>query len=216
MVLENKKIKIMGPAPRKKQGFEPQNNEVYAYMTFRGRNKRPEQDRRLPSDISYYNAQITKTLFNEKQYFIDELKFLVFKDRNTEPQCGGLAQKSRFAFPLAFGCGFGFPYLLPIMLFDLLHYNVKAIDVLYCNMFYSNNPYDKEYDDSFQSGFNNENQITMRKSFAIHDMIGNWNLLRSWWHDGLFRCDDELQKILEMNVQQYAYGLECIYRTSGA
>lgn len=208
--LFGKRIIISGPAAREQKLEALHMDEVGIKFTYRGRAYLSEMEKEFIPNISYYNFASSEIIFSEKQDFVDDLNYIVLKGTNNNNKSLRMDAKVRIAHMLSFGCGFGYPNMVQIALYDLFHYNSKIyienIDCYYSKKIYSPGYLAIEYNDLRK--FKKQEGT----SYAMQDIIGNWRLLKTWYEEGKFLCDERLKNVLALSEDEYAKGLEEYHR----
>lgn len=199
--LEGKKVVIVGVAPHFCSA-EKEDDTVYVFMNYAGKNKISIYDYNLPTNISYYNVHLAQKATKENALYLNDLDYMVCKTQMENiGELHKYNSKIRVASPLMFGCPFGSPLMVPIILFDLLHYGVRDIHITNTDLYSTSSKYYSGYYD----GDSTRNLI---RDLPIHDLVGNWRLMKTWYGSGLFSCDDSLNSVLEMNQEQYTKKVE--------
>lgn len=206
--IANKDIVIMGVAPHTNNEKHDNMSTVHVFINYSGEKHMVEADKGVSANISYYNIENARTKLTKDAVFIDDLDFIVCKAKITDNFVAlRNANKVRYAFPLMFGCPFGHPLLMSIMVYDLAHYNYADLYITHMNCYYSDRPYDEGYYQLNSSEFKK-----FLLGMASHDLIGNWLQLKTWYEKGVFRCDDELRTVLSLTEEEYTIGLENTFR----
>lgn len=214
--INGKDVAILGPAY---DGDCDISADCYIRNNFKGIDSIPERQRNLPTHITYYNAsngiKISKT---PNATFLSDLDFIIIKDM------GHYVDKSIFdtkiqnkirGTPTIYDMFiFSSPYMLPIMLFDLVCFNTNSIMVYGNNLYNSYILYSREYIENGTENFveNVVNDATNYQkrifSFAIHGIIDNFLFLQTLYKKGLFETDEYFANMLSRSVEEYLQQME--------
>ena len=198
--VEDKKIVLVGVAPHESNDDLNDEDTIYAFINYFGKEKLLDIDKMLPIDVSYYNYASSLKAISEKAK-LKELKYMVCKDLNYDFKQYSKDDKLRNSHSLMFGCPFGHPLMIPVIIFDLAHYKNRAIHITHTNFYCSDKSY---YDGYWEMDAVKELLIGL----SSHDLIGNWILTKTWYKQGLFTCDDEMSAVLGMSEEEYTMQLE--------
>ncbi len=199
--VEGKKVVVVGVAPHSSSDIKEE-NVVYVFLNYSGKKNMADEDRNKHPDISYYSVYATNKAINENADYLRDLDYVVCKSKVENINAlYAYNSKMRISHPLMFGCPFGHPLMIPIVIYDLLHYKVKDIQIINTNLYSSVT--------SYYSGYTDKNCTReLIRDLPSHDLVGNWMLMKNWYHHGLFSCDDELRSILEMTQEEYTLTVE--------
>ena len=203
--IQGKRVVIIGPS-NNEDDMEITDKDViiqYAYM-----GKKLEKNKNIKLDLSYYNGRYgTKLAQSEDVHFLDELFMMVFKyeEDNSFRQKKykqNKARRARWSHRIMY---FGSPNMLQITLTDLLLMGAKNIYVTDNNL-YLNNKYSKNYiSNATIAGMDD---YTKRSQFAQHDLIGNFQYLKTLYEKKYFKCDAVLDRIINLSSMEYAHEME--------
>ena len=206
--VKGKTISLHGPAPHT-DIYHPQENELCAHITYRGRSLLSKSDQHLPVDIAYYNKDNGKRFFldNAVPDFVNDLKYIVYKDLG-EP-IKNMGTPSRMMTKAKFGCGFGYCLMVPYIIYDSLRYDIDQLYVRNVNFYYSKTA----YDESYVSFAHSDNHATKKllKATTIHDLIGNWLFTKSMYESGCFKADKMLDQVLKLSEADFVSGIESYF-----
>ena len=206
--LKGKKVILSGPASREKELEALQKDEIGIKITYRGKEYLSEMEKKFTPNISFYNYEYSEKLFKEKQPFVDDLDYIVLKGECSNFYNLGIDNKVRVAHYLNFGCGFGYPNMAQVALYDLFHYTnriyVENFDCYYNKKIYSEGYFVKK--DEYKRDL--DKKAHFLKGIVMHDLVGNWRLLKTWFEDKLFLCDERLREVLSLSENIYVEGIE--------
>lgn len=208
--VKGKKIVILGPAYR--DDYSPlmerySDNDIMMLLSWGPDSQQHEILTRNAPDLSLYNGEATIQLKNSEKYkeFVKGLKYIILKAANCQECDIGDAEfnsKVRYALP-----GGGRQFLtmhgdlgqIQIALADLIFFGVDIV-ALNFNMYYSDREYLNEEEE--------KEYFTRMEAFFHHDPFANFNFTKSIYQAGGFQTDEMGQRIMELNVEEYAKGLE--------
>ncbi len=160
----------------------------------------------LKTDVSYYNTGRFEQL--QKKHFFEsthECKFYCLKNPNAIDKVGEYVKKQCHIEPQIY-CLFNYssPYMLPIMLIDLILNNAKLIEV-YGNTLYLS---EKVHGENYISKDTEFNNIDYWLAFADHGIIDNFLFLQNLYKAGVFNTDCYFSSVLNMDVEEYLEKME--------
>ena len=160
----------------------------------------------LKTDVSYYNTECFEKLI--KQHFFDvphECKFYCLKNPDAIDKVGECLKKQCHTEPQIY-CLFNYssPYMLPIMLIDLISNNAKSIAV-YGNTLYLS---EKTHGENYISKDTGVNNTDYWRAFADHGIIDNFLFLQKLYKTGYFQTDSYFSSLLNMDVEEYLDKME--------
>lgn len=212
--IKHKSLVVMGPS------FDPKNSDVnlfdydiFILNNYKEKKQCSDSKQNTNKIISYYNSEIG-TWFNHnfKTLDFEFLDFLIFKDCTSNLDISQFDIRTRkkireapIIYPLFINSS---PYMLPIMLFDLLQYEPKKIFVLGNNLYLNNKPYADNYHNRISA---TTDPYAFRLSFAIHGIIDNFLWLQSLYKMKLFDTDSYFATILTNSIDSYLHQMEEIW-----
>ena len=206
--VKGKSLVIMGPS------FDPNNSDINLFdydivvlNNYKEKKQYSNFKQSAKKIISYYNGEIG-AWFNRnfKTFDFKCLDFLIFKD------CTSHLDISQFDIrdaPTIYSLFINSsPYMLPIMLFDLLQYEPKKIFILGNNLYLNNKPYADNYHNRMSAM---TDLYAFRLAFAIHGIIDNFLWLQSLYKMKLFDTDLYFATILTNSIDSYLQQMEEIW-----
>lgn len=151
------------------------------------------------TDISYYNRAQGEDLMECDRGFLSDLKYAVFKFAERHA-CGSPSRRAAALSPVFFA---GHPNMIPIIIFDLLHFRPARLKVFGTNFFLSELSHHGEY-----VGYSGARPSKRLSSFASHDLLGQLNVVRGMCGGGFLEPDDQCSRVLEMTDQEYLTAME--------
>ena len=101
----------------------------------------------------------------------------------------------------------GGPMMLQNILFDIMIYNPNKIFISGFNFYCSK----KMYNDSYQSLRWYDDIFFVRKSFALHDLISNFQFVKNMFDINLLSVDELGSEILKLSVKDYIIRIKKYY-----
>ncbi len=203
-LLAGRSVAIVGPAPCPEGlGREIDTFDVIVRVSYWGASHLPSQDAAgSRTDVSYYNEQHGARAVQDAHIgVLSDLRLAVFKD----PSQVARFSPSRAAF-LPGPCLFdGHPNMIPIMLFDMLHFNPSRIKVFGTNFFLSDRAsrYDKSY-----VGISSHSASGRLFALARHDLCSQVNFVRNLVKAGAVEIDEIGARVLDMSNRDYMAAME--------
>ena len=194
--VRNKRIIVIGPAGSEKQinDYNKQ-DDIILRFTYRGKKYLPNINSDLPTNLSYYNVEASKKLLSDNPPFLKDLDFYCCRI----PKIDVKDSKGRCEDIYNFAIPFGILLSGQACILDLLQFDIKSIYLTNYNLYYSKQKHEKNYEIS---------ELTPYRTYAYHDIEGNFNLVKNLKSAGLITCDDELNTVLNMSSEEYMRGLE--------
>ncbi|NLJ17771.1 hypothetical protein [Globicatella sulfidifaciens] len=212
-VINNKKIAIIGPANGNVNVEEVlKEYDVIISITYRGTSLFNEEPMKGKRYISYYNYEASTKIEKEiDKSFFEHLDFSVFKTIDYDYQRKLVKQSSaRKIFSLDNKLFLGQPNMLQMIIYDLLHFNPKEIKIFNFNFFLSHNLYRKDYK---IEGTEHDNRFKLWNSFAIHNIISQFQFAKALYNNGLYLADDDGKNVLDLDIDEYISQMEKIHGT---
>jgi len=183
--------------------------DILISLTYRGKKYLSGNVQSYNIDVSYYNCEagnrIQKINYEE---FLYELKFSVFKSIEYDYQKKLYQQKKcRKLFSLDNLVFEGQPNMLQIVLYDLLHFCPRRIKLFNFNLFLAKNAYQKGYK---IEGTTHEGNFKLWKSYAIHNIITQYNFSKKLFDSGLIEADEDGENVLSLGISEYLQQMEKI------
>lgn len=198
--LNNKRAVIMGVAPHNQNEKTDIDNTIHIFINYFSKERMAYADRLVSTDVSYYNYESSLKAINDYKCLSD-LDYMVCKNLRGEFKENINGCRIRNMHSMMFGCPFGHPLMIPIIVFDLLHYKNDGVHITHTNFYCSDKPY---YD-----GYCGEDAVKeLLIGLSSHDLFGNWLLMQTWHRNGLFTCDRELKDVLGQSEEEYVVRLE--------
>jgi len=97
--------------------------------------------------------------------------------------------------------------MLQNILFDIMIYNPNKIFISGFNFYCSK----KMYNDSYQSIRWYDDIFYVRKSFALHDLISNFQFVKNIFDINLLSVDELGREILKLSVKDYIIRIKKYY-----
>lgn len=204
--IHNKDITIIGPAVGKELLPESSRRSIIVRPNERGENKDDPEQKKFPTNISYYSGHGVNWL--NCDHNVDILKNFMFTV--VKYDYDNFCSKNtgiRKALPMDHVLSTGFLQMLPIMVLDLAMAKPKNLYVCRSNLYLSNTPYRKNY----QSSEMDLSRFNLWRSFATHNIISQFLLLQNMFIAKRFTADSELEAVLTLNLEDYLYQMEQIY-----
>lgn len=203
--LRGRKLFIIGPSDNGEMVYMKEEDRMIQYAYF---GKKAEKYKGHRLNFAYYNGKYgDKLIETDYEDIIYDLDMCIFKyedDRSVRKMLyqNEKGRRARWSHRIMF---FGSPNMLQLTLTDLLAMGAEDIVVLDNNL-YLNNVYNKDYVST--QVIAQMDGYTRMMQFAQHDIIGNFQYLKSLYKKGLFSCDKILDEIMSMSLMEYAYAME--------
>lgn len=195
--LKNKNIYLIGPCSNDiKKVYNFNKKDIVVMFTY-------EISKSLPLgienvNISYYNGENTKQIVDtQSKNLLTKLDYICTKDKSISS-----SNRVRKINTLKYVMPFGGANMAQLFLIDLLHYDCKKIMINDINVSITKNMYNKDY---FRKTSDNGERV---KTYAMHDIEGNFLLLQMMYNLKVFECDETLESILKMTPEEYMRTLE--------
>jgi len=195
--LEGKRVAILGPK------IDPTHNNsilreilTYEVVIVPNHIEANFTNSNLKINVSYFNDFTQEKFIVSNPSNVDNLDFVVLKRNN-------IAQIKNYKF----GCKFreairspfhwliGNPNMIPIVLYDLLHFNPKSIKVFGIDFWAGEFPY-------FE-GYPSEIDNSIKLSHAEHNLLANLKYMKHLHKFGYYEIDEMGLNILSMNEDDY-------------
>ena len=111
----------------------------------------------------------------------------------------------------------GTPSLLINTLFDLIRYNPSKIKIFNSTLYYPINNKIRNLNTKKYRKINFETKysvFSIVKSFAIHDIITEYIIVRNLFILKLIKVDNQLERILNLGLEKYLSKMEKYYKNS--
>jgi hypothetical protein len=213
-LIKDKNIAVVGPAPYNKSrpllGKEIDSFDLVIRFNYLGKELK-DKSFGSKTDISYYNGNtINKINSMNNINFLSDLKFINFKptliryqiDFNHNNKIRNLSNM-KFMFN-------GYPNLLQIVLWDLLHFDPGRVKIFHNNLFHTNNAYRKGYEfDGSEYDISDKKNVFFQSCIRTgHDLISQFKFTKKLWEKDLVSVDEELFQVLSLTDYEYIEGLE--------
>ena len=102
---------------------------------------------------------------------------------------------------------FGYPNMVPLIVFDLINEGVEEIIVSGVNLYCSRNAYDKGYE-GYAIMKDNKKRKKRLASWCIHDVLSQFYFLKNIYRNKKIIVDEEMERIMQMSDYEYAQNME--------
>lgn len=197
-------VAVVGPAPSgSDQGDEIDGFDVVCRINYWGADHLPpSRESGCRTDVAYYNNAIgCRTADGGRAGFLGDLRFSVFK--NAEHV--GDERSSRGAHRPDLVYFSGHPNMIPIVVFDVLHFDPAGLKVFGASFFLSERTHHESY-----IGCPKVGRIAPR-SLASHDMESQVNFVRNLARAGVVEMDELGAGVLAMSAADYLRTMESYY-----
>lgn len=191
-LVKDKRVIVCGPAYSQNYDWDyDRESDIVISMTYKGNNIDIGNGNTIFVDVSYYNYHSTQVMEKSILEYSKELEYICTKKE--------LESKAniRMIECVERGITFGNLLLGTIVIFDLLNYNPKEIYIANYDLYSSGVPYNEKY---VEKGKNENRKNT---SLAIHDIEGQFNLMKALYNNNYFSCDRQLELILNLENVDY-------------
>ncbi len=220
--IQGKTIALVGPATSKYEyGKEIDSYDIIIRVGYRGHKKKldPAKYGRR-TDVSYYHGPNALDMAKNKNYsFLDDLDFAVFRSNSHEFQnemiksgCGRIQKRIGYinenSGDFIHFFFHGSPNQIPLILFDLLHFEPIEVKVFYANFFLSKKQYAKNYKKTlgrknYAKKYEKIWYRTWFRSFANHGYLSQLNFVKNLYKGGLIEVDKDCKDVLELSSDEY-------------
>lgn len=213
-LIKDKRVAVLGPSSGAFKSDEILNEfDVVIRINYRGADRLSDESRKCTTDISYYNTGASESIstYNDLTFFSD-LKMTVFKKSTYRYQKDlVLDGKARHLISSTSPYMYqGFGTMIQEVLLDLFYFSPKRIKVFNINLFLARSAVERHqkgyYFEEYKQGMNE----WMIWSYAIHNIISNYELTKLWFDLGCFEADEELTDVLALGKTEYLKRMEAI------
>jgi len=205
-LVKGRSVAVVGPAPcGAGQGREIESFDLFVRVSYWGADHLPDPlTAGSRTDISYYNEQHgLRVVQPENIDLLKDLRYVVFKD----PAQAREFTASRAAIlpgPILFD---GHPNMIPLILFDLLHFDPARLKVFGTNFFLSDRR--DHYDHSYV-GISSHAASGRLFAVARHDLSSQLNFTRNLVDAGRVEFDATGATVLNMTSCDYMRAMESV------
>jgi len=213
-MVNNRSIAILGPASGAFASDEINHKfDLAVRVMFRGFERLTEEERKCKVDISYYSVGAADVMaeYNDL-HFLEEIKMLVFK-RFSYPFQDMLAKKGQARVKMGSTEDIMFQGLGTMaqeMLLDMFHFAPTRIKLFNFNLFLSSSASARYRKGYYLENFIGQKDARMLWSYAIHNIISNYELISLWYGMGYFEADEGLTGVLSLGIREYLNRMESI------
>lgn len=203
----SKSVAIVGPAQSKKD-YSRAIDSHDIVVRFNSLSDRVEDEKKGgETDIVYYTGAIAEKVARGELGYPEDAEWFVVRGgshvEELEQRSGIPSRRSigQFAF------FHGVPNMVPLAVFDLLHFMPSKISVYGANLYVDTELYSEGYLTSNSS----YDPVRLIESFAAHDCLANFKFMKNMYELGYIAPARELKKVLEMSDQEYMRALKHIH-----
>ncbi len=206
-LIRGRSVAAVGPAPCDGPvGEEIDAFDVVVRFTYWGPdNLPPSADFGTRTDVSYYNVSLGRRIVRDKhEPHLTDLRCLVFKEQGFVLR--GLPCRSAHWPHTVFFTGH--PNMIPVCVFDLLHFDPARVKMFGTSFFLSKTSHHDNY--VSRPATRNTNPSLL----ADHDLCSQVNFVRHLYKAGLVEAGGVCAEVLEMDEMEYLRGMEGVYDAS--
>jgi hypothetical protein len=216
-ILNGKSVAIVGPSDTlNNDAFEIDSYDIVVRLNYTHTGKGLDKVKKgIKIDISYFNGeQIDSILENGKGKLPSDIKIACvkgifraekIKKANLETIIKEIARPNLFTFHSSFN-------LLPLVLLDILQFNIKCIKVFHVDLFLTKSREPGYYPDVFDRNKIEVLKLATKESFLDHDPMMQHIFLKSIYACKKITGDAMYDRAVSLESSQYLKELEDSYR----
>lgn len=157
------------------------------------------------TDVSYYNTEVFNRLYKETFFgTMHNCLFYCIKNKDSYQRLDSKIKETSHLQPQIYGLFmFSSPYMLPIMLMDLLFTGVKTIVVHGNTLYLGDVIANKNYINSYNAG-----KVNHWIEFASHGLVDNFLFIKCLYERKFFETDAFFASVLDCSVDEYLSKME--------
>lgn len=211
-IFYNKNVVILGPDSSKNE-LAFNKDAIYIRNNFRGTNYLPNFQKSIPTDVSFYNGECAEYI-NKNPSILNNLKLkaIYIKDLQYHFDINNISsniKKNIYNTPNIYSLfSFSSPYMLPIMIIEILSNNPKSLTIYGNNLYLSKTLHNKDYHKDMKINLNKQSYI---KAFSIHGIIDNFMFIEYFYKHKLIKVDNYFSQILSKGINKYLEDMENLW-----
>jgi len=208
--LKGKSVAVVGPAPSGEDlGSEIDSYDIVVRPHYKGKEYVPNsKEFGTRVNVSYYGGIIKTINEFDNLHFFNALDYAVFKAiKYPFQEKMYKKQHSRVCFSTKVLLFNGVANMIPLIIFDLLHFKTSKLKVFKVNFHLA----EQLYYDGYAFKGEEASFISRWPLFAGHNQITQLNFTRNLWYSGQIEVDESCEAVLRLTNEEYMSKMEDIY-----